>query len=211
MVYKLDLLNLRIDRRHIIWCICLTIFGIVLGLGLMTGPLVLRCVAGWWVVSEHLAQADAIIVLGGQWDVRPAAAADLYNRGLAPRIAIGASEFDHGRDAELNRKMLVQQGIPSSAIVEFNLLTHSTYGEARGILEWARGSGAKAVIIPVDIFQTRRVRWIFNRELGRAQMRVIVQAVTPPTYGVSDWWQHKDGFMNFRNELIKFAYYRVKY
>jgi uncharacterized SAM-binding protein YcdF (DUF218 family) len=175
------------------------------------GPLLLRSIAKLWVVTDNLDQADAIVVLGGGLDVRPAAAADLYKRGVAPRVAIGISEFDQGRDARLNREMLLQHGVPRIAIVDFGFQPHSTYGEARGIVEWAKASGAKSVVIPTDIFPTRRVRWIFKHELKPLGVRVTVQAVTPTWYSIDDWWQHKSGWTHFGSELIKFAYYRLRY
>jgi uncharacterized SAM-binding protein YcdF (DUF218 family) len=199
------------DWRHIIGWISLVFIVVVLGFAWLAGPLLLRCMAKLWVVSDTLERADAIVVLGGGLDVRPAAAAELYKRGLAPRVAIGVSEFDQGRDAKLNREILLQHGVPSTAITEFRFRPHSTYGEARGILEWAKASDAKKVIIPIDIFPTRRVRWIFNHELGPAGIRANIQAVTPTRYSIDNWWRHTAGIISFRNELIKFAYYRLRY
>jgi transposase InsO family protein len=138
-------------------------------------------------------------------------AADLYKRGVAPRVAVGVSEFDQGRDARLNREMLLENGVPSSAIVDFSFQPHSTYGEARGFLAWAKTSGVRRVIIPTDIFPSRRVRWIFTHELAPAGIRVTVQSVTPPWYSLDDWWRHRAGWRSFGSELIKFAYYRLKY
>jgi uncharacterized SAM-binding protein YcdF (DUF218 family) len=202
----------RKDWRHIIcWIGLIIVVVVALGFAWLAGPLLLRCMAKLWVVSDSLDQADAIVVLGGGLDVRPAAAADLYKRGIAPRVAVGISDFDQGRDAGLNREVLLQHGVPKTAIIDFGFRPHSTYGEARGILEWAKTSGAKSVIIPIDIFPTRRVRWTFNHELAPSGVRVTVQAVTPPWYSVHDWWQHEAGWMHFRNELIKFAYYRLRY
>jgi uncharacterized SAM-binding protein YcdF (DUF218 family) len=198
-------------RRIISWIVLIIAAAVALGIAWLAGPWLLRCVAELWVVSDRLERADVIVVLGGGVDVRPAAAADLYQRGIAPRVAIGVSEFDGGRSAGHNRDMLIQHGVPRTAIVEFSFRPHSTYGEARGILAWAKSSGAKSVIIPTDIFPTRRVRWIFTHELAPAGIRVTVQAVTPPRYSVDDWWQHKAGRTHFRNELIKFAYYRLRY
>ena len=173
--------------------------------------LVLRTLARLWVVSDGIDQADAIVVLGGGLDVRPAAAAELYNRGISPRVLVPKAESDRGRHAQLNREVLIQRGVPTAAIGEFNYRLLSTYGEARAVLEWARSCGAKSVVIPTAIFSTRRVRWIFNRELGPMGIRASVQAVTPLGYSVDDRWQHEAGLRNFRSELIKFAYYRLKY
>jgi uncharacterized SAM-binding protein YcdF (DUF218 family) len=198
-------------RRIITWMgLVVALIG-ALGFVWLARPMLFAGIAKLWMVSDSLNQADAIVVLGGGLDVRPVAAADLYRRGMAPRVAVGFSEFDQGQDASLNRDMLLRHGVPSTAIINFRFRPHSTYGEARGILEWAKTSGAKSVIIPIDIFPSRRVRWIFNHELAPAGIRISVQAVTPPWYSVDDWWRHKAGWMHFGSEMIKFAYYRLKY
>jgi uncharacterized SAM-binding protein YcdF (DUF218 family) len=201
------------EARRRDWRLCLIglIVIAVVVIGFISGPLLLRGVARLWLVSDSLDQADAIVVLGGGLDVRPAAAADLYKRRLAPQILVGFSHFDQGRDAELNSQMLLQHDVPTTAILYFGFQPHSTYGEARGILEWAKTSGAKSVIVPTDFFPTRRVRWIFNRELAPAGVRVIVQAHIPPRYSVDNWWQHKSGWTDFGKELMKMAYYRLRY
>jgi uncharacterized SAM-binding protein YcdF (DUF218 family) len=172
---------------------------------------VLRSAARLWVVSDSVDQADAIVVLGGGLDIRPAAAADLYKRGISRRVLVAKAESDQGRHASLIREALLQDGVPPAAIVEFGYRLHSTYGEARGVLEWAKINDVNSVIIPIDIFFTRRARWIFNHELGPAGIRSTVHAVTPKTYSVDNWWQHEAGLVSFRNELIKFAYYRLRY
>jgi uncharacterized SAM-binding protein YcdF (DUF218 family) len=202
----------RKDWSHIIfWVGLIIVVGVALGYAWIAGPLLLRYMAKLWAVSDSLDQADAIVVLGGGLDVRPAAAADLYKRGIAPRVAVGISDFDQGQDAKRNRDMLLQHGVPLTSIVDFGVRHHSTYGEARGVLEWAKISGVKSVVIPTDIFPTRRVRWIFKHELAPAGIRVTIQAVTPRWYSVDDWWRHDAGWRHFRSELIKFAYYRLRY
>ena len=125
----------------------------------------LQQVARIWIVSDTPNSADAIIVLGGGLDVRPAAAAELYRQGLAPRVAVGFSELDQGQDEALNRTMLLRHGVPATAITNFSFRPHSTYGEARRVLEWAKINGIKSVIVPIDIFPSRRVRWISTASL----------------------------------------------
>src|SRR5271170_7477318 len=61
------------------------------------------------------------------------------------------SEFDHGLDARFNREMLLRNGVPASAIVEFSFLPHSTYGEARGLLDWAQVSKPHGSYFPYPI------------------------------------------------------------
>jgi hypothetical protein len=155
--------------------------------------LLLQGLARQWMVSDDIRPADAIVVLGGALDVRPAAAAALFQQGIAPLILVSRSDADQGREALRMRKL------------------HSTYGEARGVGEFATLGGIKRVIVPVEIFQTRRVQWIFRRELSGYGISVAVRAIVPPCYNIQNWWQTKPGRMNFRNELMKFAYYRLRY
>jgi uncharacterized SAM-binding protein YcdF (DUF218 family) len=205
--------------RLIGWIVLLVIM-VAMGVVWAAPNSVLRGVAELWVVSDDLDQADAIVVLGGGLDVRPFAAADLYKRGISGRVLVANAYLGQGRrevlnllpsHAELNRAVLVKHGVPSTAIIEFGDQVSSTYEEARAVLAWAKASGAKSVIVPMDIFSTRRVRWIFNRELAPAGIRVTVQAATPREYGIDDWWRHEEGLISFQNEVIKFIYYRLKY
>jgi hypothetical protein len=162
-----------------------------------------------WMVSDDISQADAIVVLGGALDVRPAAA--LFHQGIAPLILVTKSDADKGREAVRMRKRLLASGVPSTAIVDFRIKLHSTYGEARGIVEFAKLGDIKRLIVPVELFQTRRVQWIFRRELSKHRIEVAVRAIIPPYYNVHNWWQTDLGRVNFRRELIKFAYYRLRY
>jgi len=67
------------------------------------------------------------------------------------------------------------------------------------------------VIIPTDPFHTRRVRWLFRKQLKPIGAQVIVRAVPVRDYTASDWWKHENGIVAFQNEVLKFAYYWVKY
>jgi hypothetical protein len=173
--------------------------------------LLLQGLARQWMVSDDIRPADAIVVLGGALDVRPAAAAALFQQGIAPLILVSRSDADQGREALRMRERLLASGVPPTAIVDFRIKLHSTYGEARGVGEFATLGGIKRVIVPVEIFQTRRVQWIFRRELSGYGISVAVRAIVPPCYNIQNWWQTKPGRMNFRNELMKFAYYRLRY
>ena len=171
----------------------------------------MRTLAQLWIVSDRLDAADAIVVLGGGLDVRPAAAAELYRRGISKRIIVATAATDRGRHAQLNRDILIRCGVPPEAIGPFRYDVLSTYGEALAVREWTRISGAQSVVLPTDIFSSRRVRWIFNRVLGPMRIRATVYAVAPPGYSVDDWWKHEAGWAVFRNELVKYAYYRLRY
>jgi hypothetical protein len=164
-----------------------------------------------WMVSDDIKPADAIVVTGGALDVRPAAAARLFRQGIAPLVLVSKSDADAGWEAMRMCERLLACGVPLEAIAHFRIVLHSTYGEARGVADCARSFGLKRVIVPVELFQTRRVRWIFRRQLFRLHINVAVKAIVPPYYSAQNWWETKLGRTNFRNELIKYAFYRLRY
>jgi uncharacterized SAM-binding protein YcdF (DUF218 family) len=179
---------------------------------------ILRHIAAWWVASDDLAPADAIVVLGGDLDVRPFAAADLYRRGLAGKILVSNVQMTRAErlglipsHTQLNCDILLKLGVPEAAIVKFGENNTSTYDEAVAVRRWAEEQHAKAVIVPTELFAARRTRWVFNRELAPIGVQVIVSAFPPTGYKLADWWRHRSGFVDFNNEVLKYLFYRTQY
>lgn len=50
-----------------------------------------------------------------------------------------------------------------------------------------------------------------SRVLSASGALAAVIAVDPPEYTCADWWRHEEGLISFLNEVIKFAYYHIKY
>ena len=135
---------------------------------------ILTSIAKLWVISDSPQPADAAVVLGGGTDTRPYAAAQLYQRGLVKLILVSnAPPHDLTSDlsdqlaqaADDDLKVLFSLGIPKEAIASLGTGISNTYDEARAAADWARRTRAQRVIVPTEIFPSRRVRWIFNREL----------------------------------------------
>src|SRR5215467_15464463 len=117
--------------------------------------------ADLWVVSDPLTHADAIVVLAGNSQTRPPAAADLYRRGLANKVLVS-----HWSDYESNRAALLQLGVPASAIEGFGKAATNTREEAVALRQWAEQNAASVFVIPSEPFSARRVQWIFRREFS---------------------------------------------
>ena len=178
----------------------------------------LRGAAGVWIVSDPLTKADVIVVLGGGPSTRPFEAARLYHLGYAPKILLmnpnatpteqlGLTAAEH----EIERQILVMKEVPALAIAVVPGVVHSTYDESIAVLNWAKTNNVKRLIVATDAFHTRRVRWLFRKELRPAGIQVEVDAVPVREYTAADWWQHDQGMVAFQNEILKYAYYRVKY
>jgi uncharacterized SAM-binding protein YcdF (DUF218 family) len=181
---------------------------------------VLTGAAKAWIVDEPLSKADAIVVLGGGVENRPFAAARFYHQGLAPKILFMDVRLNPTTrlglippEADLTRQVLLKLEVPESDMVAIGDKVASTYDESRAVRAWVEKSGAKTLIIPDDLFHTRRVRWLFRKQLKGTGARALVSAVAPALdqYEATNWWQHEEGLIAFQNEVVKLMYYHLKY
>jgi hypothetical protein len=65
--------------------------------------------------------------------------------------------------------------------------------------------------VPCPCSVIRRVRWLFHREINHAGAEILTAAAPPQKHTTSNWWQTEQGLIEFQNEVIKHAYYRLKY
>jgi uncharacterized SAM-binding protein YcdF (DUF218 family) len=203
-------------RSVVLWscvfCFLLSAFCLV-----FRAPL-LREAAQAWIINEPLEKADAIVVLGGGLETRPFEAARLYHSGFAARILLmDVKPSPTTRlgitptEKDLTRQVLLKLDVPDTNCVTVGDGVASTYDESRAVRAWLEKTGAKGVIIPTDLFHTRRVRWLFHKQLKGTGATVTVRAVMPADYGATNWWTNVEGLIGFQNEVIKYLYYRIKY
>jgi len=202
--------------KYLSLCI-LAFFVLLCVLFFLRAPL-FRASADFWIVNQTVTHADAIVVLGGGLQTRPFFAAKLQREGIAPKILLmnvkPSPTTELGitpTEQELTRKVLQAQGISETNLVEIGNRVASSYDESLAVREWVKHTGATRIIIPTDIFHTRRVRWLYAKELAGMNVAVMVLAVPQREYSASDWWQHEEGLIAFQNEVVKFVYYRLKY
>jgi uncharacterized SAM-binding protein YcdF (DUF218 family) len=178
----------------------------------------LQGLAEAWEVDSPLEKADAILVLGGGVDVRPFEAARLFKEGYAHQVMVAVSPLKrtamlglakaHG---ELNREVLLHEGVPESAVITLGRDLNNTFQEARALRDWVAAHPCKSVIIPTEAIHTRRVRWVFEKVMAGSGCRVLVKSVAHPEYGPHDWWMTEAGVVAVQNEVLKYVYYRLKY
>ena len=190
---------------------------LVAGVWFERAPL-LRGAADLWIVSDPVTRSDVVAVLGGQIEVRPFAAAELYQKGLVTKILV--SQVAEARSAnigaisghsEANRLLLLKLGVPDTAIEMFGQANRSTKDEASALRNWADQHHVSRITIPTEIFAARRVRWIFNREFAGSSVQFEVPSFEPREYTRAEWWKTEAGMNAFQNEIMKYLYYRLKY
>lgn len=189
-------------RQHIAAAVVLVLIGFGIGIWLERDNL-LQGLADLWVISDPITRADAVVVLGGGLKYRPPIAAELYKKGHVNKVLVSQMR-------EPNERILVKIGVPPAAIEMFGTDNRSTADEARAIKHWADHNTGSVLIIPAEIFAARRVRWIFRRELHATGVRVEVPSFEEDIKRAG-WWNTSAGRMTFRDEVLKYIFYRLKY
>jgi uncharacterized SAM-binding protein YcdF (DUF218 family) len=194
----------------------LSLFALLLVLAWIFRAQLLKQFAEMWIVDERLQRADAIVVLGGGASSRPGEAARLYHQGYASQLLVmvsGAkpSGEDQVQPVAADKQALLGHGVPETAVVTLGGRVTSTYDEAKAVYAWAATSGVKRIIIPSDMFHTRRMHWIFQKTLRPLHIDVTVTSIPSKAYSTSNWWKSEEGFLTLNNEVIKLIYYRWNY
>src|SRR5262249_8146447 len=178
----------------------------------------LRGAAEMWIVSDNLGPADAAAIFGGGLSVRPFAAAEYYRTGLVKKILVADILLDEQQrlgvlpsHIALNRNVLGKLGVPETAIEAFGTGLTNTYTEAVALRQWAQRSDVRSIIVPTEIFSSRRVRWVLKQVFADTGIEIHVSALDPPNYSRRQWWRSDQGLLNFQNEVIKYVGYRFKY
>jgi len=164
----------------------------------VVGVVVFRNVGHWLVREDALGRADVIVVLSGGLPFRAQAAAGVFKSGyapavwvsrpLGPREELAALGIQFVGEEEYNRKILVQQGVPDSAIRIFPDTIVNTQDEVEEISQEMRRDGKHSVIIVTSPQHTRRVRALWRKLVGD-DPRVIVRAAWDDPFDADHWWR----------------------
>ena len=169
-------------------------------------------------VSEPPVATDYVMVLGGNKETRPFAAAALIKVGLA-RKAIVATIAGHGDvldgiapcEQELIRAVLVRQGVSPDAVMILPNSCRSTFDEARALAEFLESEPDSSVTVITSCQHTRRTRWIFRKALGERSAHVHFVGVPMDGFDATNWWHFESGFCTYVDEYLKLAFYLVRY
>jgi uncharacterized SAM-binding protein YcdF (DUF218 family) len=101
-------------------------------------------------VDSGRATADVIVILGGGSHERPLRAAELFKQHAAPRIIITGVGDD-----QINRKLLLQAGVPASAI-EVEGKSTTTRENAKFTLQLLRAENLHSAVLVTSWYHSRR-------------------------------------------------------
>ena len=151
------------------------------------------------VREDSLRKADVIVVLSGGLPFRAEGAASVFKSGYAPAVWVSKPGGPQGElaalgihfvgEEEYNRKILVQEGVPDSAIEIFPDFIANTQDEVEEITREMRRDGKHTVIIVTSPQHTRRVKALWRKLVGN-DPRVIVRAAAGDPFDADHWWRN---------------------
>jgi uncharacterized SAM-binding protein YcdF (DUF218 family) len=179
---------------------------------------ILRAAGSFLDVSEPAVATDYVMVLGGNLQTRPFAAAALVNAGLA-RKAIVATIAESGdtldgivpSEQEMIRALLVHQGVSPDAVLILPNLCASTFDEANALTEFLKSRPDSSVTVVTSAQHTRRTRWIFRKALGEHSAQVHFAGAPLDGFDATNWWRFESGFCTYVDEYLKLAFYLMRY
>ena len=150
--------------------------------------------SGHVLVVEESRKADVIVVLSGEYNLRPQRGLQLLREGYAPRLLISARSswlLYAWTEAALARRF-VQQLEPSlaHATTVLNITAQCTWEEAAEVREFLERAGARSVLLVTSEYHSRRALSIFRRLLPGMDCGII--GVPEPSSFGTHWWLHRE-------------------
>lgn len=198
------------ERGGIIFSLVVLFVVVLLGvvLYLARAPL-LAALGEWWVVSDELEKAQAIVVLGGDSveGSRVQRAARLYREGWAPRVVlIGPALRIYLSETELMQREAIALGVPADRLLRVPRAADSTFEEALVLRPLLAEHGFRRVIVVTSSYHVRRARRIFRAVYREGGIQVWVDAVDDPRFDPRYWWQKREQRALFFLEILRSLY-----
>jgi uncharacterized SAM-binding protein YcdF (DUF218 family) len=199
--------------------IFLALFGAAL-IWISTAPLLATSL----ITQRPISDPDAILVLSGSavYTERIEKAIDLYRQGVAPKVIITndgvragwlRSEKKNLPFVELERRMLIDNGVPPEDIIELPGVVSGTSDEANTMAEMAGPLGVRRLLVVTSAYHTRRALRTFDKivapngvAVGIDHPKTGLQTPRPET-----WWLTFRGWQTVGAEYVKSIVYYLFY
>ena len=185
--------------------------------------------AGWFLYyggrylqhEDPLQKSDVIFVLAGARTERLLEGYHLYMEGYAPVILLSPGRVEPSEamlrsrgirfpsEHELGRDVLVQLGVPPTAIESPAPSVDNTAQEANLLRARVLSHGWKRVIVVTSKFHTRRSGFAFRRGLEGTGATVVMRASRFDPADPANWWRSRADFRFASTEWQKLILYRL--
>jgi uncharacterized SAM-binding protein YcdF (DUF218 family) len=162
----------------------------------------------WLVVADPLVPSDLIVVVAGAPPAREVEAAALYQRGLAPLVALSRARerntvartlarLPHGQSVASG--ILATLGVPEHAILRLDREVENSVDELAHVADVARTRGFRRIILVSSPPHTRRLRMIWDSL--PPGITALIHPTPYETFDASRWWRSRHGVETVVHEL----------
>jgi hypothetical protein len=165
--------------------------------------------AARFLVVNDPQKSNAIVVLAGDTNLRPARALELLRQGMAPRAFLDVQARDQIFDQRLtDLAQKYASSLPEANRVSVCPITGlSTNAESDDVNRCLQAARVHRVLIVTSEFHTRRALTIFRHRLPQYQFSVA--AVNDPTeFGIA-WWTHREWAKVTLDEWMKLIWWEA--
>ena len=165
--------------------------------------------SGHFLIVNRPQHADAMVVLAGETDRRPALGLQLLQQGYAPRMVL-----DLPANAKIYDQTMLQiaqqyvRELPQAqSVIICPIYGLSTKAESQDVSQCLRTLGIHSILVVTSDYHTRRALSTFRHELPG--MQISVAAATDPQQFGGAWWQHRQwAKLNF-DEWLRLVWWHV--
>ncbi len=178
---------------------------------------------GDYLILEHpLKKADLIVCTPGPPLEQSLTAAELYQRGLAPRIFIPQETAPDGLDilkekggrypegCGLIMATLKSLNVPESAWSIGTRAVDSVREEAEELHKWLLQEGGSSMIVVTSPSRARSTYRIFKKVLDGKKVEIMIAPSRYAGFKADSWWKRDRYISDVIIEYQKLAYYAIK-
>lgn len=183
---------------------------------------ILTALGNYLIVEQPLKEADLIVCTPGSPLEQSLTAADLYKRGLAPRIFIPEEtppdglqilKEQGGRYPETSGLFIAtlkSLNVPESAFIVGKLAVDSIREEAEEVKEMVMEKEYRSMIIVTSPSSARRVYLIFEKVFEGEKLEIMISPSQYSDFKANNWWT-RDKYLNeVVFECQKLLYHTIK-
>ena len=158
-------------------------------------------------------KADLIFALGGDNGGRVNGVLDLYRRGYAPTVLVGAEGINpKTRTAYLSwqARYMVDGGVPEQALL-LDRRSMNSWQEALHTLQLMQSMKMQRVLVVSDPPHMRRLSWVWGKVFESSGKEFTLVACDMEGWDTARWWHTSPNAQFVFSEYIKLAYYLYQY
>jgi len=178
---------------------------------------------GNYLILDHpLKRADLIVCTPGPPLEQSLTAAELFQKGLAPRIFIPREAPPAGLDilrdqggrypesSDLFMETLTSLNIPQSACIVGNRAVDSVWDEAEGLRKGVLSPEIRSMIVVTPAERARRTYRVFNHILDGKKLEIMMSPSRYSGFRADNWWKSSRHISDAFMEYQKLVYYAVR-